>query len=73
MLFGYRWWQTGHIHQLSLTDFRDLIGEVGLTIVDSKYRRSRNPVVDAVYRAYPNLFTTLPVFKLHRADPIPKR
>lgn len=70
MLFGYRWWETGHIHQLSVTDFQELAGVVGLSVVDAEYRRSRNPILDAIYRALPNLSTSVPVFKLQRA-PIP--
>jgi methionine biosynthesis protein MetW len=69
MLFGYRWWETGQIHPLSVTDFRELTSDVGLSIVDAEHRRSRNPVLDFVYRTFPNVFTSVPIFKLHRAQP----
>ncbi|MBC9908929.1 methionine biosynthesis protein MetW [Chitinophaga varians] len=29
MLFGYRWYNTGHIHQLSVRDFNELLQAVG--------------------------------------------
>jgi methionine biosynthesis protein MetW len=32
MLFGYDWYNTGHIHQLSLKDFLDLAEKYDLTV-----------------------------------------
>jgi methionine biosynthesis protein MetW len=66
MLFGYTWYDTGHIHQLSLLDFLDLCDEVGLRVVETHFRRHRNPIVDWVYRRFPNVFTSTPILKLVR-------
>ncbi|MBI4032679.1 methyltransferase domain-containing protein [Candidatus Berkelbacteria bacterium] len=37
MIPGYRWYSTGHIHQLSIRDFQELVDEIGLTIVDQHH------------------------------------
>jgi methionine biosynthesis protein MetW len=66
MLYGYKWYETGHIHQLSLLDFFDLCAEVGLRLDDARYRRHRNIVLDALYRRFPNVFTSIPILKLAR-------
>src|SRR5262249_54588821 len=70
MLFGYRWWETGHIHQLSVTDFHELCREVGLGVVDASYRSSTSGLLRQIYKMFPNVFTTLPIFKLQRVGPI---
>ena len=66
MLFGYKWYDTGHLHQLSLLDFFDLCDEVGLRVEDAEFRRHGNVVVNRVYRWLPNLFTSVPILKLGR-------
>ncbi len=66
MLFGYKWYDTGHIHQLSLLDFLDLCEELRLRVADAHFRRHRNPAVDWAYRRFPNVFTSIPILKLVR-------
>lgn len=67
MLFGYKWYDTGHIHQLSLLDFLDLADEVGLRVMDTRYRRHQNAIVNWIYRCWPNVFTSVPILMLQRA------
>ena len=67
MLFGYKWYDTGHIHQLSLLDFLDLCDEIGLRVEEARFRRHRLPLVDWLYRRWPNVFTSIPILKLRRA------
>jgi len=40
MLSGYKWYNTGHIHQLSLKDFKTLAKETGLKI-EREYHLSK--------------------------------
>lgn len=65
MLFGNSWWNTGHIHQLSLRDFEELLPRVGLKIC----RRASlgRFSVPGLVQAAPNLLTTLAVYELQRA------
>lgn len=37
MLYGYSWYSTGHIHQLSINDFRDYCKAARLKVLDAKY------------------------------------
>lgn len=37
MLYGYSWYSTGHIHQLSIYDFRVYCKDARLKILDAKY------------------------------------
>lgn len=67
MLHGYRWYDTGHIHQLSLRDFRGLASEVGLVVVDACYRTGRGAPLRLLSRMAPNLFSSCPILKLVRA------
>ncbi len=69
MLFGYRWYSTGHIHQLSVNDFQDLVHEVGgLTIVKRVLQRSPNPLKNWFLRAFPNLFQVLVIYLLKKTE-----
>ncbi len=63
MLFGYNWYSTGHIHQLSIKDFYELLNEVGgLKIKKVILQQSGNPVKNYLMRAFPNLLQVLPIF-----------
>ena len=43
MLFGYKWFSTGHIHQFSLKDFEYLVGNIGgLKITSKNFISSKN-------------------------------
>jgi methionine biosynthesis protein MetW len=60
MLFGYAWWDTGHIHQLSVRDFEEYLPRVGLHI----RRRSFFGRLAKAARFAPNLFASLAAFEL---------
>lgn len=68
MLFGYTWYSTGHIHQLSLSDFEQLIKEVGkVKVID----RRRPPLPQSLLkrclcRTFPNLFEATPIYLLEK-------
>ena len=65
MLFGYRWYDTGHIHQLSNCDFLELIEHVGgLNVVEDLSIRPLNPLKGALYSWFPNLFGSVSIFVL---------
>jgi hypothetical protein len=63
MLFKYKWYSTGHIHQLSIKDFYELVDDVGgLKMVEVNSFGSKNPVKDYLLKRFPNLFQVLQVF-----------
>ena len=62
MLFGYNWYNTGHLHQLSIKDFNNLINEIGgLRIINSYHLKSKNPVINLLMTLLPNLFRTITI------------
>ena len=61
MLFGHTWWNTGHIHQLSLKDFIDILPNLGLGV----RRRTYFGRIPMKWVA-PNLLATLGLFELAR-------
>lgn len=64
MLFGYKWYNTGHIHQLSVKDFKDLVGNTGgLEIVSEAGLPSGSPLLDFLMKIMPGLFTHIAIFK----------
>jgi len=68
MLFGYSWFNTGHIHQLSIKDFEELVKYVGgLKIIKMSFIRS-NTIKDKIIFLLPNLFIQFPIFSLRKTD-----
>lgn len=69
MLFGYKWYSTGHIHQLSIKDFYELVNDVGgLKILKVKALGSRNPLKDFLLKYFTNVFQILNIFLLEKCD-----
>ena len=62
MLFGHTWWNTGHIHQLSLRDFKELIKKTGLKIKRSAY--FGRLAIPGVVRLAPNLLSTIAMHEM---------
>jgi len=64
MIPGYRWYSTGHIHQLSIQDFRDFCKEDGIKILESNhiYPRKFLIVPGCFLKYFPNLFASTGVF-----------
>ncbi|MBI5487504.1 MAG: methyltransferase domain-containing protein [Deltaproteobacteria bacterium] len=63
LLFGYDWYDTGHIHQLSIRDFTETIRKLGLREKDAVYLGHSGPLA----RLWPNLLASEAVFLLERA------
>lgn len=69
-LFGYNWYSTGHIHQLSIKDFRDFCKESKLEIVDTYHlfpglvRKSvsQTSFLYNVLQKFSNLFSVMGIF-----------
>ncbi|MEJ5263063.1 MAG: methionine biosynthesis protein MetW [Ignavibacterium sp.] len=67
MLFGYKWYNTGHIHQLSVKDFIDLVNEIpGLNILKQTYIKTNSPFKNIMMRLFPNLFQQISIFLLKK-------
>lgn len=66
-LFGYQWYNTGHIHQLSCIDFTNLLKEVA---PDRKYSvlnmSPGDPFRNFLIRLFPNLFHIFPVYLIEK-------
>ncbi|MFZ4621799.1 MAG: methionine biosynthesis protein MetW [Bacteroidota bacterium] len=69
MLFGYSWYSTGHIHQLSIADFEQLLDSVGgLTIATRWVDRSSIFFRNYLNILFPNLFQLLAVFLVKKNE-----
>ncbi len=69
MLFDYKWYSTGHIHQLSFVDFQELVNDVGgLRIIGQKLQRVSNPLKNILMQQFPNLFQMLGIFLLEKVE-----
>lgn len=65
MLFGYNWYNTGHIHQLSIKDFYELIRKTGgIRVADNKFIPNKNLLADLLSKSFPNLFQYISIYKL---------
>ncbi|MCW3464707.1 methionine biosynthesis protein MetW [Chitinophaga nivalis] len=57
MLFGYQWYNTGHIHQLSLRDFNELLQQTGgLQLTRSRYVPVGFKIIDGLGNIFPGWF-----------------
>lgn len=69
MLFGYSWFSTGHIHQLSIEDFKITAKKLGLEIIKSKsIHKTGNPFIRFLIERFPNLFSVENVFLLKKIN-----
>jgi len=64
MIFGYDWYSTGHIHHLSVADYRSYCAANGLRIV----REDHLDRWRLLARRWPNLFSTVAVFLTEASD-----
>jgi methionine biosynthesis protein MetW len=60
LLYHYNWFDTGHIHQLSISDFRQTARKMGFSIVDSAYLLGKYRTLNVM----PNLLATAGIFLL---------
>ena len=58
MLYGYTWYNTGHIHQLSVQDFKTWTAANGVQILDNRQLGGLISIV----RICPNLFARVSLF-----------
>jgi methionine biosynthesis protein MetW len=74
-LYGHSWYDTGCIHQLSLRDFDELCGQVGLRVRRAVMSSHPSRLRRALASAVPNLLASTPVLELERvrASPTPPR
>jgi methionine biosynthesis protein MetW len=67
VLFGYPWYATGHIHQLSIHDFKNLVNTVGgLKIVEQQYADDLSPLKNMIADSFPNLFHLIPIYLIEK-------
>lgn len=64
MISGYKWYSTGHIHQLSILDFKDYCKQNKIKILKEEYIIPRTPIFipDFILKLFPNLFSSMAVF-----------
>lgn len=69
MLFGYKWHSTGHIHQLSVSDFLQIIKDTrGLKLIKRVDAHGNNTLTVALKSLFPNLFLFIPVYLFEKID-----
>lgn len=64
MIPGYDWYSTGHIHQLSIRDFKDFCAKNNLTIISQmhNYPKQLGFIPRFILGLFPNHFATLAIF-----------
>ncbi len=68
MLFGYEWYSTGHIHQLSLNDFFALVNSIGgLQVFRVEVIKSKSILKNFLMKSLPNLFLQIPIILLKKS------
>jgi methionine biosynthesis protein MetW len=65
-LYGYRWYDTRHIHLFSLADLRDLCRELGVTITQERFTGLKNRRESKIARLAPNLFGRIAAVNIER-------
>jgi methionine biosynthesis protein MetW len=69
MLFGYKWYNTGHIHQLSIKDFIELVNEIGgFEVLKQTYVKSDSVIKNFLMKLFPNLFQQVSIFLLSKYE-----
>jgi methionine biosynthesis protein MetW len=69
MLFGYKWYNTGHIHQLSIKDFIELVNEIGgFEVFKQTYVKSDSVIKNFLMKLFPNLFQQVSIFLLSKYE-----
>ncbi len=68
MLFGFNWYNTGHIHQLSYMDFLELLKTIGgLRLKKLSFIKS-DSIKDFIVPLFPNLLMQFPVLLLTKNE-----
>lgn len=66
MLYGYQWYSTGHIHQLSVQDFEEFCWKQRLSIVKTHFRFPNRVwiIPGSVFKMFPNAWSTVAIYLL---------
>jgi methionine biosynthesis protein MetW len=68
LLYGYTWYNTGHIHQFSIKDFKELVRLTGQLEIITQTSGGKKSIRQLPARICPNLFEILPVFLLRKTN-----
>lgn len=69
MLFDYKWYNTGHIHQFSISDFFALLNEIGgLKVKETKFAKTNSILKNSLIKTFPNLFMPIPIFYIEKVS-----
>lgn len=69
MLFHYKWYNTGHIHQFSIKDFYELIKDTGeLKVEKLLWAKTNSSLKNYFSKLFPNLFMAIPIYLLSKND-----
>ncbi|MBV8252235.1 MAG: methyltransferase domain-containing protein [Chitinophaga sp.] len=69
LLFGYQWYNTGHIHQLSIRDFEELVGAVGgLEIATRSFVPMGMKPIDMLGGVFPGWFRKVVIMETRRTN-----
>ncbi len=67
MLFGYKWFNSGHLHQLSIKDFKELLCQTGnMKIIKHEFVPPKYLIQKILMRIFPNLFQYIPIFVIQK-------
>lgn len=67
MLFEYKWFNSGHIHQLSIKDFEEFIRQTGdMKIIKHVFVPPKYFIQSIFMRMFPNLFQYIPIFVIQK-------
>lgn len=69
-LFGYKWYSTGHVHQLSIKDFKEFCRVNNISILSEHHlfpevvRKSllKLPIIGLMLKKFPNLLATMAIY-----------
>lgn len=68
MLFGYTWYNTGHIHQFGVRDFVQYLDKSGMKIEQMKPAPTGSRTIDTLGRLIPSLFAYIPVYYIKNVE-----
>ncbi|MFO7445923.1 MAG: methionine biosynthesis protein MetW [Ignavibacteriaceae bacterium] len=61
-LFGYKWYNTGHIHLFSIKDFYELLDSIGnLEVIDHTFTKTGSNFKNSLMKIAPNFFQLIPI------------
>lgn len=66
MLFGYKWYSTGEIHQLSIADFENYCYENNIKITERIYKIPANTILPkGLHKYFPNFCALIGIYLLN--------